>query len=221
MNTVELNELFLKKLSEVVVKGFKQDPFLSTLYDTFSEKNRAFIEELQNKNRILTDTFKSIGRMYGIAYSEPYSVNDLEKKITEFKDCIYSLIGNEYPKRPVLCYSYSDDCGHSYCDIVIKKDIDYVNKIFSNELMDTEYLFYDNFILLRPMSEKLNKSIDQLLDLETDDMIDTIKVFFGMIIEDKSVSLHRFSEFIEAIVPTGRHSGSACNWVYFGGDING
>lgn len=211
------HDTFEKKLIDTfcksVERGFHGSSFISEMYLEFTKDSREYTDSLRQNNDVLIQTFKDIAQMYGIEYKEEYTSESLTKKTIELKNRIASLSVSDKPKQRYLCYAWGDDYGHSYCTVITEKDIECVMGQLNNDLESYEYLYQEDSILIKAMSVRTGKPVEYLMDLEEDDLIDEIKIFFKGVIDDKTVPLQEFSEYFECLISKSRHSSSATSWV--------
>jgi len=212
MNYDVFEKKLISALCNSITSGLRGKSFITEMYLVFTEESRKYTDELRLKNETLIQTFEDIAQMYGFEYQQKYTLESIEQRGMELKNKIASLAVSEKPKQRYLCYSWGDDCGHSYCEVVTEKNIEGVNSLLSNDLETYEYLYQEDSALLLAMSARKSKSVECLMDLREDALIDEIKLFFKEIIIDDSVPLQEFSEYFECLISDSRHSGSATSW---------
>ena len=209
-----LKDTVVKNVCEAIRGSIDNTSFISTLYSAFTAEFDKTRTELRNRDKLLIDTFKDLAQVFGVEFKDDYSVAELGKNLMEFKGKIESLSKTQRPKQRYLCISGSDDCGHSYCDCVTEKNVEYVKIALGNTEFDNcEYLYQDDSVLLLGMSTRNETTVDSLLDMSVDALLDAIDAFFEELVKDESICLGQFSEYLACLVNDRRHSGSSFTWV--------
>ena len=214
MNYDDFEKKMIDKVCQVISSGLKGASFISEMYWAFTKENRKYTDDLRSRNTALINTFEDIAKMYGLEYKEGITLDQIEKGCMDLKNKIASLASSDKPKQRYLCYSWADDCGHSYCEVITKKDFKDIENILNDYSNNGyEHLYYKDSTLLIGMSARLNKSIEDLTGVCVDHLICSIEEFFRDIISDDSVTLLEYSEYLKSLIYTGRHSGCATTWV--------
>jgi len=212
MNQKDFKFSFIEKTCEVVKKGLSDCSLIEDLYFEHEQAVKSKIDDLEQKNNLLIDTFEILSKAYGLELNIGFTQDQLQKNIFKFKKKISDLALSTKPKQLYLVYSWRDEYGHSYCNCITEKSTKYTRDLINYDIC-MEHLYTENSKLLIAMSKRGSKSIDMFLNTKEEVLLNEITKFFKSIVNDESVSLQQFSEYFECIVCTDRHSGSAIKWI--------
>lgn len=214
MDNNKFQKLFLDKLSSSIKKEFNNSYFLQELYTKFSEENKKETDKLKCSNSILLQTFKELGEVYGIKPNIGAHALDLEGDVIKFKDCISSLSQATKPKQRYLCFSGTSEFGNSFCKCILEKNYKDVEDTITDNYPDSlEHLYIETSNLMVALSARTKTPISDLMYMQEGDLLTKIYTFFQEIVRDDGVSLQLYSECIESLIDTSRHSGRAILWV--------
>lgn len=208
MNYSELEDAIVKELQTRIQRGIVGTNLVSTLYQQFTEESHKHTEAVERTNK----TFKGLAAVFGVEYENSYDFSTMLENTKKFKEKIESLVDTEKPKQRYLCYSYSDDCGHTHCTVITDKDMTHVDCALDDDNA-LEHLYYADNNLLTEISKTTGLSEEALLDLEEAQLCKKIKKFFENLINDENVSIAQFSEHLEGLLDDSRHNGKAKSWV--------
>lgn len=214
MNQQDFESQFVEAFINDFKSGFKTNQFIPFLYDKFTEKSKKYNEELQLKNKILSDTIERIAEVFNVEYPYSYTLKDLDKNTQRLKDSLFKVKDSKGTKSTYLCYCGGDDCGHSFCDVILEKNMDHVQWAIEDESGGLEHIFYyDDSVLKRAVCERLHIDNDTFDKMSESTKTDAIEQFFQEIIEDDTISIRLFSEYAENLIGNNRHSGKSSKWI--------
>lgn len=213
MNRKNIEDELINIITNNIKNNLTNHSIISNIYQKFLEDSKNTIESLKQINDILTNTFQTIASLYNITYDvSTYDKETMKKNIDIFKEKIESLIDIKKPKNIYLCYSYPDEYGHSYCNVVTDKNINHIENTLNVNTL--EYILYDDKkILAESMCDLFKIDLEYISNLNDNELYTKIIEFFKIIINDDKVSLYKFSEYLYCIICDHRHSGMAKKWV--------
>lgn len=214
MDLSDLEDMLLKTITEGIEHFFKRNSTVSVLYRNFAENTRSTVEQLNHKNKILLKSFKELAERFNIKYSEGHGLYDIEHNISTLMNRIDELSREKKPHQRYLAFSMGDEYGHTNCYVVTSKSEEYVNLV-CNKFDDqdiTEFLTEHHLVTI-VLSNKLNKSVDEILEYDEEELTKELKIFLMDLISDEKISTETFSEYLYSLIDTHRESGNASCWV--------
>lgn len=142
-----------------------------------------------------------------------FNVNPVNDATTDLPRIIHQIKTHDIVlKRRVLLISYTDPDGHSSITAVNRKDISFIKLAASTHTQNDDYDMF--FLWLQQIKhiDKIlayhNKTFNELTITEV------FKFYEEKYVKDLFCSLDAFTEIVNLLCCTSRHSNSSTKWIY-------